>query len=68
MAKAEKGMSKGFLALAVIGGIVAMKILRNRKEASRGYCQKMGEKLGEKIDKGLEGLACKADELLHHKP
>jgi hypothetical protein len=61
MSDDKKMMRKGFLTLAIVGGVIALKLLRRRKEAARGSC----EKLGERIDKVVEELACKAGEMLH---
>ncbi len=61
MSDENKILKKGLITLAIVGGIIALKMMRKRKEAARGSC----EKLGEKIDKAMEDLACKAGEMLH---
>jgi hypothetical protein len=61
MSDEKKMMKKGLLTLAIVGGVIALKLLLRRKEAARGSC----EKLGERIDKMVGDLACKAGEMLH---
>ncbi len=60
----KKCMNKGLIALAILGGIVLLKIIfRKRGEEKRGYY----EGLGEKIDHGLDNLVSKAEGLVHPK-